>query len=79
MPRDWRGAARLRRRDCRFAVDVWVPVISFSPRNYLGNRGGQFTQSIARLKSGSTLPRRRLYQGVRQAEWNTYPELVERP
>ena len=26
------------------AVDVWVPVISFSPRNYLDARGGQFTQ-----------------------------------
>ena len=40
-------------------VDLWVPVIPFSPRNYLEGRGGQFTQSIARLKPGVTLTQAR--------------------
>ncbi len=66
-----------------FAVDVWVPVIAFSPRNYLENRGGQFTQSIARLKSGIDVAQAQagmtaLYRELRQAEWNTYPETRRR-
>ena len=66
-----------------FAVDVWVPVISFSPRNYLESRGGQFTQSIARLKSGIDVAQAQagmtaLYRELRQAEWNTYPETRRR-
>jgi predicted permease len=66
-----------------FAVDVWVPVISFSPRNYLEGRGGQFTQSIARLKPGIDVAQAQagmtaLYRELRQAEWNTYPETRRR-
>jgi len=65
------------------AVDVWVPVISFSPRNYLEGRGGQFTQSIARLKPGINVAQAQagmtaLYRELRQAEWNTYPETRRR-
>jgi predicted permease len=33
-------------------TDVWVPLISFSPRNYLENRGGMFTRYMGRLKPG---------------------------
>jgi predicted permease len=55
------------------ATDVWVPVISFSPREYLEARGGQFTQSIARLKPGVTIAEARtamtaLYRELRNAE-----------
>jgi len=65
------------------AVDLWVPVISFSPRNYLEGRGGQFTQSIARLKPGLTIAQAQqamtlLFRELRQAEWNTYPETRHR-
>ena len=61
-----------------FAVDVWVPVISFSPRNYLEGRGGQFTQSLARLKPGISIAEAQsamapLFRELRVAEWNTYP------
>jgi hypothetical protein len=36
-----------------------VPVVPFSPQDYLENRDGQFTQSIARLKPGVTLAQAR--------------------
>jgi predicted permease len=65
------------------AVDLWVPVIPFSPRNYLEGRGGQFTQSIARLKPGVTPTQARdamttLFKELRQAEWNAYPDTRRR-
>jgi predicted permease len=60
------------------AVDVWVPVIPFSPRDYLEGRGGQFTSSVARLKPGISVVEARaamtsLYRELRAAEWNTHP------
>jgi predicted permease len=60
------------------AVDVWVPVIPFSPRNYLEGRGGQFTQSLARLKPGVSIAVAQsamasLFRELRVAEWNIYP------
>ena len=36
-------------------LDVWVPLLPFSPRRYAEARGGQFTLSLARLKPGVTL------------------------
>jgi predicted permease len=66
-----------------FGTEVWVPLVPYSPRAYLTNRRGQFTQSIARLKPGVTLARARsgmtsLFRELRQAESRDYPDTRSR-
>jgi predicted permease len=60
-------------------VELWVPLRPFSPVQYVNARGGQFTQSIGRLKPGVTITQAQvamslLFRDLRKAEWDAFPE-----
>jgi predicted permease len=60
-------------------TDVWVPLVSFSPRRYLENRRGMFTRYVARLKSEVSQEQGQsamtvLFQHLVQLQWSQYPE-----
>jgi putative ABC transport system permease protein len=59
-------------------VDVWVPLVPFSPNDYLTERRGQFTRSVARLKPGVTLDQARramtpLFHQLLEQQWRNDP------
>ena len=60
-------------------ADVWIPLVSFSPRRYLENRRGMFTRHVARLKRGMGLEQAEvamtaLFQQLVQLQWDQHPE-----
>ena len=60
-------------------VELWVPLRPFSPVQFVNARGGQFTQTIGRLKPGVSITDAQaamslLYRDLRKLEWDTFPE-----
>ena len=60
-------------------VELWVPLRPFSPIQYVNARGGQFTQTIGRLKPGVSITQAQaamtlLHRDLRKAEWDAFPE-----
>jgi predicted permease len=60
-------------------VDVFVPLVPFSPQRYLTERRGQFTRTIARMKPDVTLDQARramtpLFQQLLEQQWRSHPE-----
>jgi predicted permease len=58
--------------------DLWVPLVSFSSRGSIEERGGAFTRHLARLKQGVSLPQAQaamtlIYQQLVQAEQAQVP------
>jgi predicted permease len=56
---------------------LWVPLLPFSPANYVHARAGQFTRSIARLKPGVSVEQAKaamspLFLELRKAEWDAH-------